>query len=53
MQNRDHPTIRVDREVYDAIKSMSTSWEDSPNTILRELLNLPKKKTPTKKKEKK
>ncbi len=32
------PTISVSQEVYDALKEKSRSWEDTPNKIIRRLL---------------
>ena len=32
------PTISVSQEVYDGLKKFSRSWEDTPNKIIRRLL---------------
>lgn len=37
------PVIRVDREVYDAIRRRAEPLVDTPNTVLRRVFDLPQK----------
>lgn len=34
------PTIRIDNEVYNWLKSLATPFEDSPNSVLRQVAGL-------------
>ena len=38
------PTIRIDQDVYDWLKSQAVPFEDTPNSVLRRLAGLDKNK---------
>lgn len=42
------PTIRIDSDVWGLLKTHAEPFEDTPNRVLRRLLSLDKKYTPTK-----
>ena len=37
------PTIRIDDEVFEKLKSMGEAFVDTPNSVLRRALNLEEK----------
>ncbi|MEU0472901.1 hypothetical protein ACFW5S_04920 [Streptomyces olivaceus] len=41
------PTIRVDKEVYEALQQRAEPFVDTPNSTLRRILGLPGKATPS------
>ena len=42
------PTVRIDDEVFEALKKLAEPLVDTPNSVLRRLLELETKKAPTK-----